>query len=510
MKLSNRIRYLRTALTGRTPAFPKAAARYAGGDHSRLVSRWFAELADANDEIRLSLASLRARSRELVQDNGEAAGLMLDFESDIVGATGARLQFRAKSPRGTPLDALNDRVETAWRTWARRDHCTVTGRLSFAALQRLAIRSIVCDGEFLALRRRAPDTRFGYQLQVIDPDQLDETHNLTLDGGRRIIMGVEVDADGRPVAYHLWSGHPTKAEGRQRRRVPADQVLHVFKALRPGQVRGVPWFAPSLVNWKLGARYTEAELYQSLLAAAQGGFFVNKDGGAFDIPVDEEGKPIPLVMEAEPGAARVLPGGYEFQAWEPKHPTANFGGFMKVVKRGIARAFGRSYASLTGDLADVNFSSMRTDRVREIEQNKLHQQDLLVEQLCDVVFADWLRMATVTGAIGTVSIDSATLASHATWMCKGWPWIDPVKDITAATMAVQQGLTSRQQLCAEKGLDYFEVIDQLAEEVQYAAAKGVTLGESAVDPSVADDAPPAAIDGETPARTVLPLRARSA
>jgi lambda family phage portal protein len=214
-------------------------------------------------------------------------------------------------------------------------------------------------------------------------------------------------------------------------------------------------------------------------------------------------------MEAEPGAARVLPGGYEFQPWEPKHPTANFAGFMKVVKRGIARAFGRSYASLTGDLADVNFSSMRTDRVREMEQSKLHQQDLLVEQLCDVVFADWVRMALLTGRLGSVSMDSAQLAGYANWMCKGWPWIDPVKDLTASTMALQQGLTSRQQLCAEKGVDYFEIVDQLAEEQQYAEARGVTLGEVVVDATAADEAP-ASPDGETPARTVLPLRARSA
>ena len=508
MRLVRRIRHLRAALTGRVEA-PAIGQRYAGGEHHRIVSRWWAELADTNDEIRQSLALMRARSRELVQDNGEAAGLLLDFESDIVGAAGARLQFRARTPRGSSLDVLNDRVEAEWRSWSRREHCTVTGRLSFAAVQRLAIRSIVQDGEFLALRLRNPDVPWGYRLQVLDPDQLDEKHNLSLPDGRRIIMGVEVDQDGRPVAYHIWSGHPTKPEGRERRRVPADQVLHVFKQLRPGQVRGVPWFAPSLVAWKLGARYTEAELYQSLLAAAQGGFFVNKDGGAFDLPTDAEGKPIPLVMEAEPGAARVLPGGYEFQPWEPKHPTANFSGFMKVVKRGIARAFGRSYASLTGDLADVNFSSMRTDRVREMEQCKLHQQDLLVEQLCDVVFADWVRMAMLTGRLGAVSMDSTALAGYATWMCKGWPWIDPVKDLTASTMALQQGLTSRQQLCAEKGVDYFEIVDQLAEEQQYAEARGVTLGEVVVDATAADEAP-ASPDGETPARTVLPLRARSA
>lgn len=505
MKLRARLRYLSTALTGRVPA-PKVRS-YGGADNSRIVSRWFAELAEANEELRYSLADLRARSRQLVRDNGEAAGLMLDFEADIVGATGARLQFRARRPRGTPLDPLNDRVEAQFAAWAHRDTCTRTGDYSFAALQRLMFRSVVQDGEFLALRQRDPALPFGYTLQVLDPDQLDETLNLTAMTGNAIVMGVEVDGDGKPVAYHLWDRHPSLA-GRVRRRVPAADVLHVFKRVRVGQRRGIPWFAPALMNWKLGDRYTEAELYQSLLAAAQGGFFVNRDNtGGLEMPRDEHGNPVPLVMEAEPGSARVLPGGYEFQPWEPKHPTANFGGFMKVVKRGIARAFGRSYASLTGDLSDVNFSSMRTDRVREMGQSRMHQHDLLVEQFCQPIFADWVRMATLMGLLGAVPYDTRTMTSFAAWMCTGWPWIDPVKDATATQMEISMGLTSPQRACAEKGRDFYDVIDELADARQYAAEKGVPLDAVPLAIQVtADAAPP---EDTLPAR-VLPLRKETA
>ena len=503
MKLQQRLRHLSAALTGRVSR-PPVFARYAGGDHSRIVSRWFAALDDPNNELRVTLADLRARSRELVRDNGEASGLLLDFEADIVGATGARLQFRARTPRGLPRAVLNDRVETAWQLWGRRDSCTATGRLTWPAVQRLFIRSIVQDGEFLALREFDPSLPYGYRLAVLDPDQLDETYSTHTPqaNGNTIAMGVELDARGRAVAYHIWDRHPSLL-GRVRQRIPADRVLHAFKTLRPGQVRGVPWFAPALITWKLGARYTEAELYQSMLAAAQGGFFVNKEGGSFDVPTDDNGNPIPLVMEAEPGAARVLPGGYEFQAWEPKHPTANYAGFMKVVKRTVARAFGRSYASLTGDLADVNFSSMRTDRVREIEQNRVHQHDLLVDQLCAPVFADWVRMAAVTGKLGVVQLDAETLTTYATWMCKGWPWIDPVKDATAAKLELDMGATSPQRICADKGRDYFEVIDEIAEARAYAAEKGVPLNAVPLALTVSADAPAdVPLDNSAPPATV--------
>lgn len=472
-------------------------ARYAGGEHQRIVSRWFAELEEPNEEIRFALRELRARSRELVRDNGEAAGLAFDFEADIVGAGGARLQFRARTPRGNLREPLNEKVETAWQMWGRRDSCTGSGHLTWPALQRLFMRSLIIDGEFLAMYERDPRLPYGFRLVLLDPDQLDETYNFQqLANGNAVTMGVEHDRYSRPLAYWIWDRHPT-LPGRIRQRIPAERILHSFKMLRPGQMRGVPWFAPALVTWKLGSRYTEAELYQSMLAAAQGGFFVNKDGGGLDIPTDEQGNPIPLVMEAEPGSARVLPGGYEFQAWEPKHPTANYAGFMRVVKRTVARAFGRSYASLTGDLSDVNFSSMRTDRVREIEQNRMHQQDLLIDQLCAPVFAEWVRMAALTGQLGNVGMDAEQMVTFATWQCKGWPWIDPLKDVTASQMQLNMGLTSPQRLCSEQGRDFYEVIDEIAEAASYAAAKGVALQPVPLAVTVTTDTGTADLDAGT-------------
>ncbi len=503
MKLTQRVRHLAAAITGRVQT-GKVSVRYAGAQHSRIVANWFTELNDPNEQLKDALASLRARSRQLVNDNGEAAGLLLDFESDIVGATGARLQFRARTPRGLPRDVLNNRVEDGWAAWGKRGSCTVTGTESFAALQRLMIRTVIMDGEFLALRVRGADNAYGYALQPIDPDLLDETENTTAVSGRNaVVMGVEVNRDGKPVAYHLWDRHPTLS-GRVKRVVPARDVLHVFKRQRSGQVRGIPWFAPALITWKLGDRYTEAELYQSLLAAAQGGFFVNKDGGGFAPSLDAEGNPIPLVMEAVPGQATALPAGYEFQAWTPTHPTANYSAFMKVVKRGMARAFGRSYASLTGDLSEVNFSSMRTDRVREMGQSRMHQNDLLIEQFCEPIFADWVTMAILSGQLGAVTLDAATVVGFASWMCAGWPWIDPVKDATAAMMELNMGATSIQRICAEKGRDFYEIIDEIADAKAYCELKGVTLDAVALSIAVTADATadPEAGDGAR----VLPLR----
>lgn len=505
--------HVRAAVTGRVSA-AKVAVRYAGGEHSRIVSRWFTELADPNTELRLKLPELRGRSRDLVRDNGEAAGLLLDFESDIVGPKGALLQFRAKTAREKERAFLSARVEALWRSWGKRATCTLAGYEDWPALQRLMIRTVIVDGEFLARRVRDPRLPYGYALQPIDADQLDETHNVSTDAqGVTITMGVETDRKGRPIAYHVFDRHPTLV-GRTRTRVPADEILHVFKRLRVGQVRGVPWFAPALITWKLGDRYTEAELYQSMLAAAQGGFFVNKGEGV-GIPLPkainkETGKEevVPIVMQAEPGTARILPDGYEFQPWQPTHPTANYVGFMKAVKRICARAFGRSYATLTGDLSDVNFSSMRTDRVRETDQNKLHQADILVSQFCDEVLADFLSMQLMLGALGSVVETARELMGFVTWMCRKWPWIDPLKDAAALKLALEMRITSPQIACADTGVDFFEIIDQWAEAEAYALEKKVSMAAVGMAITVqANDAEHANGDESTPpARGVMPLR----
>ena len=478
MKIGARLRYLRTAITGRTPDGRGGSwSRFAGAVQNRIVQNWFAWLEDPNRELVGTLADLRARAREAVRDNGEAAGLLLDFEADIVGAIGAQLQYRARRPRGAEITTLNDRVERAWWEWCRPGMCTVGASMSFAALQRLLIRTVITDGEFLARKVIDPRLPHGFALQPIDPDQLDETENRGAYGDTKaVVLGVEVDGTGKPTRYAIWDRHPSLS-GRTKQWIPANEIVHAFKRVRVGQLRGIPWFAPALVTWKLGSRYTEAELYQSLLAAAQGGFFVNKDGTAAspEPPKDANGKAIPLELEVIPGMGRQLPNGLEWQAWEPKHPTANYVGFMKAIKRTVARAFGRSYASVTGDLSDVNFSSMRIDREREKAQNRMHQQDILIEQFCDVVFADWFAMAALTGALGVVTQAARDVAYATTWLCTGWPWIDPVKDATAALMELNMGVTSPQRICAEKQRDFYGIVDEIAEARAYCLLKGVPM-----------------------------------
>ena len=81
-------------------------------------------------------------------------------------------------------------------------------------------------------------------LAVVEADFLDETFNIPeLPNGNRIVMGVELDPDDRPVAYHLWKQHPGDAAfwyiRRERVRIPAEEISHIYMSERSSQARGV-------------------------------------------------------------------------------------------------------------------------------------------------------------------------------------------------------------------------------------------------------------------------------
>jgi hypothetical protein len=113
-----------------------------------------------------------------------------------------------------------------------------------------------------------------FQLQVLEPDHLDNGKTEDMADGGYILQGIEFDALGRRRAYWLFPVHPGETRGRSlaSRPVPARQVLHLFERLRPGQVRGVPWFAPVILKLRDLDDYDDAELMRKKIEACFAAF----------------------------------------------------------------------------------------------------------------------------------------------------------------------------------------------------------------------------------------------
>lgn len=474
-----------------------AATPFDGARRDRLLWEWVTAILSPDREIYPSLAELRARARDLARNNDHVAGFLYELETQVVGADGIGFQaalIRPGDPDETPWREVNWPLEEAWKEAGMPEHWTVTGTLSRPETERLIVRTWATDGEVFLRLRPGYDNDYGFAVQLLDADLVDETHNVPPnDRGVEIRMGVEVDRDGRPLAYHVLRRHPRDMHPGlrdDRVRIPADQIIHLFTPYRPGQTRGYSWFAPILVSLRMLAGLQEAELVASRMHAAKGGFIKNMTPEAIEAYVERlksmtkeeflrqtRGEP----HHPAPGVIPELAPGQEFEQFDPTHPNTAFDPFVRAILRALARGVGSSYATFTGDLSQANYGSMRGGLLPERDRYRVIQQAICV-RVCRRVYRSWIRSALLSGAIPGLPLDAPRVPSayyRVEWKPRGWQWIDPLKDIQASDLEVALGINSRQRIAAEQGRDYEDIVDELAEEQKYAEEAGVYVGGKA-------------------------------
>lgn len=466
------------------PATPPANGgqrRFDAAVVNRLTASWQSINVAIDAELRTDLDRARSRSRDLFKNNEYAAKFGRTVKSNIVGPEGFRFQARAADPDGSMDTYANKGIEAAWWQWSRPDQCDVTGKKSFADLCRSIALSLARDGEYLVRKRRGNGAgMFGYQLQLLDVDRIDTQYNLWPANGRNaVIMGVEVDEWRKPVAYHLWNRHPAESANvaRYRERVPADEIFHGFIPLEDEQTRGVPWLHAVMRRMNDLNGYREAAVIAARVGASKMGFFTTPDG---EPPVgdatDNHGN---TLTEAVPGTFETLPSGTQFTAFNPDYPHAQFDMFCKAALRGIASGIPGSYHNLANDLEGVSFSSIRSGTIEERDEWMLIQ-NFLITSLLVPIYEDWLDMAMLRGAILLPNGKALPLTKKAKyvphqWQGRRWQWVDPLKDMAASVLAIENGLASPQQIAAQTGRDIEEVITDLAHFQALLKAKGVEL-----------------------------------
>ena len=457
---------------------PSRRRSYEAGAVGRLLSGWTTTQKTADEAIRVDLRNMRARSRDLSRNNDYARKYGEMVKTNIVGANGIVMQSKAKRQDGTFDKLDNDTIEKAWKLWGNKSNCTVTGKLSWIDVQRCVIESVARDGEILIRKIRAAENPFGFSLQLIEPDHLDEDLNKDLQNGNRIKMGVELNSWGKPVNYWLLQNHPgentTAHYGKHYIPIPAGDMIHLFITNRPGQTRGVPWLASAMTRLHQIGEYEEAEVVAARVAACKMGFFKPDSGeGYIGDDVDSMGN---TIAEAAPGQMELLPPGMEFSAFDPTHPSGNFAPFVKSTLRGIASGLNVSYNSLASDLEGVNFSSIRSG-VLEERQNWRVLQSWLSEHFHQEVYLEWLRMAFVNKQLGQIPMQRFDKFAKPNWQARGWEWVDPLKDAKANLQELHMGTKSRADILSEKGKDIEDVFEQLKAENDLAESVGIDINQ---------------------------------
>lgn len=463
---------------------------YAAAFAGRLTSDWITMSGGPTQELFASIRLLRDRARDLEKNNPLVRRYLHLVAENVVGPKGFTLQARTDSARN------NTAIESAYAEWGRPVNHSVDGRTGRVAFQQAVIRGVARDGE--AFVREVRTGPHGFALQLIDPALVDESFNRAAgDGKAAVKLGIEVDAWDRPLAYHVLTGHrydATAAASVERLRIPADEIHHLFVQRRPGQVRGESWLAPVMIALRMLDGYTEAELVAARTAAAKMGFIITKDEGGTVTDPDAPRRE----MEAAPGVIDELDPGQEFQEWNPSHPSQNFALFVTQVAKFIAAGLNVSFAGLTSDLREVNFSSSRIGALQERDAWRVLQW-WMIESLVDPVYRHWREVAWASGRLPLRMVPSQ-YDTHQ-WMPRGWAYTNPREEQVADLVSIAGGLKDPTQIIAEHGDDAESVITGIAAWHKLADAAGVTLHipNSVVNPDgQADDRTVDANAGDRP------------
>jgi len=464
----------RLAARQRIQRMSTARNLYDAATLGRRANGWRRISTDANSENRYALRLLRDAARDMVRNNAFAFRAKSTIKHNVVGA-GILPQVKAARPERKKQ--INDLLKLHFDT----TDIDADGRTNLYGIQAMVMATVVEAGECLIRKRvRRPTDGYAlpFQLQVLEPDFLDTNYDGPLPNGNTCIQGIEFDLRGKRVAYYLYDQHPGAVFGGavslpRGRRVSADFVAHIYRVDRPGQVRGVSWFAPVMVRMRDFADYTDAQLMRQKIAACFAAFITSEEdfdaGGAIgedgSISANDGASPYP-VESFEPGMIERLRPGETVTAFQPP-TTADFQPYYSTTLHEIAAGLNIPFESLTVDLSEVSFISGRLGRIEFHTSVDDWRWNMLIPQMMGPLAAWTLEAASVA----TGSSEPFTLG----WTPPRWEMLDPAAEVAASSAAIRNGLTWRSEELRKNGIDPDDWLAGMVADNALADANGIVL-----------------------------------
>jgi lambda family phage portal protein len=272
-------------------------------------------------------------------------------------------------------------------------------------------------------------------------------------------------------AYSL--GTPERVAARDSQGRP--RVLHIYRSNRPGQLRGVPYFAPVLSYFKDLAEYLDAELVAAKVAACLGVFITKVDPmtGALGAATSTETSTGKRIQGVEPGLVSYLQLGEDIRVVDPKRGGETFASFVEGILRMIGISLGLPYELLAKDFSKTNYSSARASL---LEGRRMFTQwrSWFSMQFCQPIWELVLEEAYLRGQFQAPKWEQYRAEYvRAAWIGGGWGWVDPVKEVEASKKAIDYCLSTLAEEVAGQGRDWEEVLEQRAREKERMEELGI-------------------------------------
>lgn len=472
----------------------------AGASQTKRSLKGFkASSGSPREDIDFHNFTLRQRARMLYMAAPLATSAIKTNRTNVIGA-GLRLSSRIdREELGLTAEAAaqwQHKAEKEFALWAEnRLSCDALGLNDFYELQQIAFQAWLLSGDVFCLFKFGKTSLlnpYSTRLHLIEADRVSTpTKSLVVaagvmikgkntDTGNDIFDGVEVDSDGRVVAYFIRNTYPYEFTDDQTewKRVEAvgkttgmPNILHIMDAERPDQYRGVTYLAPVIEPLLQLRRYTETELTAAVIESCYAGFLLT-EANPDDMPMNEtataDNEPTdPNEFNFGPGEFNVLKPGEDVKFTDPKRPANGFGSFVEAVatqvgsaleipKEVLFKAFNSSYSASRGAILEA----WKMFRMR---------RDWFVKDFCRPVYEAWLAEAVATGRIQAPGF-FADPALRKAWSGSEWVGpsqgqLNPVQEIQAEIYAIEHGFSTHEQSTARlNGGNWQKNIERLARE----------------------------------------------
>lgn len=434
----------------------RAEMSYRGGVATRL-SESYARQRGMRFGVGLDRWDLmRARDRGYqAYRNNPVARTIVDTETDNVIGDGLNFEPATKSP------AFNAEAKDRWYEWL--DEADVAGRMTGAELQRAewTLSRVAGDAGCILVDAGTPD-RIVSRLQLVPSENI-VTPDAKL-GAADVVDGVEYDAAGRPVAYHVldWDerGRRTFA------RVPARDFVHLAHRTHPSQARGETCYLTVFDLLAHLDRYVDGVSLAAWMATVFGIVF-KQAGGA------KEMQGLGLVTDAQGQQKRgiVLENGSvkyvgrddevaQVQASQPMQQTPDF---IVAMLRQIGMPFDMPLEVIAKDMSRCTFASARIGLLPFYRSCRTKVERL--RPRWHKRYRWWLSREVNRPRSDPRRFRSAVPADF--WRLEilpnAWDYTDPVSEAQGDFLQIDMGIKSPQQVIAERGRSAEQIVkDRLA------------------------------------------------
>jgi lambda family phage portal protein len=434
-----------------------------------------------------NMEATRNHVRQLEYNNGFIAGPIKRIVNNTVG-TGFKYQSRVRGDamyidfpkiNEKMAEEYNVRKERGFKTWTKQADMRL--RLSFNRICRVAMASLVRDGEVLAIGRESgrKNRIIPYCIELLEVDRL--MTPLKEAGNPNIQNGIEYDGEGVPLRYFVLKRHPgdslTMGMSLDDYEIidaynPSGtrKVMHLYDPMRPEQSRGLSEFASALANFHNMDRYQEAEIMAALEDACMTGIVTSPAAADWqanytvgDLTATGEGGndvTKSRVHEFAPLKWHYLNPGEEFQIHKPSRPNDQMGEMINQLLRGPSNSLDIPPEVLSQNWQGMNYSNARTVLL-QFYLSCWVRESVFTEMFLDPVHecvSDWFAIKGITPTVG-YDLRREDYLAHA-WIAQtAREWVDPMKESQGKAMDVDNGFDSHYSVAGLRGYDAEEILE---------------------------------------------------